>query len=49
MGQPVYTKNLLTKMRISNCNLVETPVVPGSYMYLVKATEEEEAVDQQKY
>ena len=47
MGQPSYTKTLLTKMGMSDCNWVKTPVVPGNY--LMKATEEEKAVDQKQH
>ena len=45
MVQPGYTEKLLTKMGMSDCKPVKTPVDASSH--LVKATEEEEAVDQQ--
>ena len=47
MGQPEYTEKLLSKMGMSDCKPVKTPVDASSH--LVKATEEEEAVDQQLY
>ena len=47
MGQPGYTEKLLSKMGMSDCKPVKTPVDASSH--LVRATEEEEAVDQQLY
>ena len=44
IGQPAYTEKLLTKMGISDCKPVKTPVDPGNR--LVKAAEDEEALDQ---
>ena len=45
IGQPTYTKRLLTRMGMSDCKPTKTPVSPGNC--LVKATEDEEALDQQ--
>ncbi len=47
MGQPTYTEKLLTKMGMNDCKPVKTPADPGNH--LVKATEEEMALDQQLY
>ena len=47
MGQPTYTEKLLTKMGMGDCKPVKTPVDPGNR--LVKASEDEEALDQQSY
>ncbi len=47
MGQPAYTKGLLTETGVSDCKPAKTPVDPG--IHLVKATEDEKAVDQQLY
>ncbi len=47
MGQPAYTKGLLTETGMSDCKPAKIPVDPGSH--LVKATEDEKAVDQQSY
>lgn len=47
MGQPMHTEKLLTRMGMSDCKPVKTPVEPGNR--LVKASEDEEAVDQQSY
>ena len=47
MGQPTFTQKLLTKMGMSDCKPVKTPVDSGSR--LVKALEDEEALDQQSY
>ena len=47
MGQPTYTEKLLSKMGMSDCKPVSTPVNPRNH--LVKAAENEEAVDQQSY
>ena len=44
MGQPAYTERLLAEQGMSDCKPVRTP---GSH--LVKATEDEEALDQQLY
>lgn len=45
IGQPAYTKRLLTEMRMNDCKPAETPVDPGNH--LVKATEDEKPLDQQ--
>ena len=47
MGQPAYTERLLAEQGMSDCKPVGTPVDPGSH--LMKATEEEEALDQHLY
>ena len=47
MGQLGYTEKLLTKMGMSDYKPVKTHVDASSH--LVKATEEEEALDQQLY
>ncbi len=47
MGQPAYVKKLLEKQKMSDSKPVGTPVDPGSH--LLKATEDEEALDQQLY
>ncbi len=47
MGQPAYVKKLLEKQKMSDCKPVGTPVDPGSH--LLKATEDEEALEQQLY
>ena len=47
IGQPAYTEKLLTKMGMSDCKPVKTPVDPGNR--LVKAAEDEEALDQPLY
>ena len=47
MGQPAYMERLLMEHGMTDCKPVGTPVDPGRH--LVKATEEEEAVDQQLY
>ena len=47
MGQPMYTGKILTKMDMDNCKPVKTPVDPGNR--LVKATEDEDVLDQQSY
>ena len=47
IGQPTYMKRLLTRMGMSDCKPIKTPVYPGNC--LVKATEDEEALDQQSY
>ena len=44
IGQPAYTKKLLGKQKMDDCKPVGTPVSPGSH--LVKATDDEEAVEQ---
>ena len=31
MGRPSYTEKLLTKMGMSDCKLVKTPVDPGTH------------------
>ena len=45
IGKPTYTETLLTKMGMSDCNPVKTPVDPGNH--LKKASDEESALDQQ--
>ena len=47
IGQPAYTEKLLSKMGMSNCKVVKTPVDPGNH--LTKAAEDEEALDQPLY
>ena len=47
IGQPAYTEKLLTKMEMSDCKPVKTPVDPGNR--LVKTAEDEEALDQLLY
>jgi hypothetical protein len=47
MGQPAYTQKLLTKTGMIDCKPVKTPVDPGHR--LVKASEDEEALDQPLY
>ena len=47
MGQPAYIEILLEKQKMNNAKPVGSPVDPGSH--LLKATEDEEAVDQQLY
>ena len=47
MGQPAYIKKLLEKYKMSDSKPVGTPVDPGSH--LLKATEDEEALEQQLY
>ena len=47
MGQPAYTEKLLTKMGMSDCRPVTTPMESGNH--LVKASEDDEPVDQQSY
>ena len=47
IGQPAYTEKLLAKMGMSDCKPVKTPVDPGNR--LVKAAEDEEALDQPLY
>ena len=47
MGQPTYTKKLLSKMGMNDCKPVSTPADPSSH--LVKAAEDEETVDQPLY
>ena len=47
MGQPTYTQKLLTKTGMNDCKPVKTPVDPGHR--LVKASEDEEALDQPLY
>ena len=47
IGQPTYTEKLLSKMGMSNCKPVSTPADPSNH--LVKATEDEEVVDQLLY
>ena len=47
MGQPAYIQKLLKKQKMSDCKPVGTPVDPGSH--LVKATDDDEALDQQRY
>ena len=47
IGQPAYTKKLLGKQKMGDCKPVGTPVSPGSH--LVKATDDEDAVEQQLY
>ena len=47
IGQPTYTNNLLEKFGMKDCKPVATPVDVGTK--LIKATEDEEAIDQQQY
>ena len=47
MGQPAYTEKLLTRMGMSDCRPVKTPMEPG--IHLVKAAEDDEVLDQQSY
>lgn len=47
MGQPAYVEKLLVRQKMDDCKPVGTPVDPGSH--LMKATEDEEALEQQKY
>ena len=47
IGQPTYAEKLLTKMGMSDCKPVKTPADPANR--LVKAAEDEQAVDQQLY
>ena len=47
MGQPAYIEKLLKKQKMSDSKPVVTPVDPGNH--LLKATEDEEAVEQQQY
>lgn len=47
IGQPTNVNKLLEKQKMSDCKPVGTHVNPGSHP--VKATEDEEAVDQQEY
>ena len=47
IAQPAYIKKLLEKQGLGDSKPVGTPVDPGSH--LLKATEDEEAVDQQLY
>ena len=47
MGQPTYTEKLISRMGMSNCKPVSTPADPSNH--LMKATEDEEAVDQPLY
>ena len=47
MGQPAYTQKLLTKTGMNDYKPVKTPVDPGHR--LVKASEDEEALDQPLY
>ena len=47
MGQPAYTEKLLTKMAMSDCRPVTTPIESGNH--LVKASEDDEPLDQQSY
>ena len=47
MGQPAYIKKLLEKYKMSDSKPVGTPVDPGNH--LLKATEDEEALEQQLY
>ena len=47
IGQPTYAEKLLTKMGMSECKPVKTPADPANR--LVKAAEDEQAVDQQLY
>ena len=47
MGQPLYTENLLQKFGMENAKPVSTPVDSNSK--LVKATEDEDRIDQQLY
>ncbi len=47
MGQPAYVRKVLEKWKMSDSKPVGTPVSPGSY--LMKAAEDEEAMEQQQY
>lgn len=47
MGQPAYTEKLLMRFGMSDCKPVKTPMNTGNN--LMKATEEEEAVNQRLY
>ena len=47
IGQPTYAEKLLTKMGMSDCKPVKIPADPANH--LVKAAEDEQAVDQQLY
>ena len=47
MGQPAYVERVLEKQKMSDSKPVGTPINPGSH--LLKATEDEEAVEQQQY
>ena len=47
MGQPAYTEKLLTKIGMSDCRPVTTPMESGNH--LVKASEDDELLDQQSY
>ena len=47
MGQPKCAERLLARMGMSDCKPVKTPMSPGSQ--LVKAADNEEALDQQTY
>ena len=47
IAQPAYIKKLLEKQEMGDSKPVGTPVDPGSH--LLKATEDEEAMDQQLY
>ena len=47
MGQPAYVQKLLLNTGMSDCKPVKTPVDPGQR--LVKASEDEEALDQSLY
>ena len=47
IGQPTYTSNLLEKYGMNNCKSIATPVDVGTK--LIKATNEDEIIDQQLY
>ena len=47
MGHPAYVEKVLEKQKMSDSKPVGTPINPGSH--LLKATEDEEAVEQQQY
>ena len=47
IGQPVYTNNLLKRFGMQDCKAVSTPVDTSTK--LVKATSDDECIDQQLY
>ena len=47
IGQPAYTRNLLTMFGMQDCKPVSTPVSSSSK--LIKATDKDEGVDQKEY
>ena len=47
IGQPAYIENLLVTLGMQDCKPVKTPVSAGNK--LVKATEQDECIDQRQY